>query len=671
MKLKNIFSLLASTLFVFSACSPDDYEMGGAQYTADQLKAPDAYTVDINGNRVTLTSKLVGCTPLWITPNGRSQEQQLTLDLPFAGEYEVTLGAETRAGAVYGEPYKFTLAQNDFTMLDSPLWFYLADKNYTKGSSFPDEQTLIEGISKKWYPNDKDYGLGCTGPVMYMTPYNPTNQEGAYTPEEEANMVYKPITFGRANWAPNWDPGFQSWLIPEDDPYMDSYMEFSMDAANGCVATMYRGESGSKGSSTGSNMVGKFNLGLLDKEHPTISFSDCFAMHNIGFDEVCSNYTQEVIIAEMTPYYLCLVTKRTNSEGPWYIVWNFVSEEVRQTNGACIPSEEVQLLSTSTPVLPEFSNLATDLFTVEIGDHTYIGDGITFTVNEDMPYDIIAWNGAEGVDKWQSKLNGKYNNSWAPMPGDDVWDNELEISKNSDGTYSYTYGDSEGTMTIGDNTLTFSDEVTFLTAKNDFRTIAVKGKTFTILEMNPAEGMKIGIPETKDDKGNVNSYIVVDLDVKPVGGGQTGPTVVSLTDTYYGENIAWIENNCFRLAFHHYGDNGTGIFKDASKVKLKKGQTIKVTFTLNGNVEWEKAPKCALIDNNIKTTWEPGCFDLDDAVTVNLTGETTVTLTNNTDATQKFTPTCLDLSIQLDGYLKNYNNDEVPDLIQSIKCVIE
>ena len=67
MKLKNIFSLLASTLFVFSACSPDDYEMGGAQYTADQLKAPDAYTVDINGNRVTLTSKLVGCTPLWIT----------------------------------------------------------------------------------------------------------------------------------------------------------------------------------------------------------------------------------------------------------------------------------------------------------------------------------------------------------------------------------------------------------------------------------------------------------------------------------------------------------------------------------------------------------------------------------------------------------------------------
>ena len=163
----------------------------------------------------------------------------------------------------------------------------------------------------------------------------------------------------------------------------------------------------------------------------------------------------------------------------------------------------------------------------------------------------------------------------------------------------------------------------------------------------------------------------MNLNVKPIGGGQTGPLVVPLTGTFYGENIAWIENNCFRLGFHHYGESGTGIFKDAASVKLKKGQTIKVTFTLKGDVEWEKAPKCALIDNNIKTTWEPSCFDLDDAVTVNLTGETTVTLTNTTDATQKFTPTCLDLSIQLDGYLKNFNAEEVPDLIQSMKCVIE
>ncbi len=669
MKLKNIFSMMAGTMMALASCSPDDYGFGVAQYSADDLKAPDAYTVTVDGNRVYLNSKISGCTPLWVTPNGRSQDEEITLELPFAGEYEVTFGAETRAGAVFGEPYKFTINQNDFTMLDNPLWFYLADKNYLKGSQFPDEQTLIEGISKKWYPGDKDYGLGFAGPVMYMAPYNPTNKEGGYTAEEEANLVCKPVPFGRANWAPNWDPGFQSWLIPEDDPYLDSYMEFSMDATNGCVAKMYRGESGTKGSSTGKNLVGKFNLGLIDKEHPTISFSDCYAMHNIGFDETCSNYTQDIIIAELTPYYLCLITKRTNSEGTWYLVWNFVSEEVRNTNGACIPAEEAALLKTSKPVLPEYENLLTNLFSVENNGITYVGNGITYTVSEDAPYDIMNWNGAPAANKWETVLNGEYKYNWSPAPGDNTWDNELVLSKASDGTIAYAYGDTEGKVTLNGNTITFSEGITFLTTSNDLCKVAIEGKTFTILEMNATEGMTLGIPNGNDANGNVTSYMVVNLNTKPIGGGQTGPLVVALTDDYYEHS--WVENGCLRLGFHHYGDGGTGIFKDAASVKLKKNQTIKVTFSLKSGLTWTKTPKCALIDNNIKTTWEQGCFDLEDAATVNTSGETTVTLTNNTGATQKFTPTCLDLSIQLDGYLDGYVSGDTPDVFEKISCVIE
>lgn len=84
-------------------------------------------------------------------------------------------------------------------------------------------------------------------------------------------------------------------------------------------------------------------------------------------------------------------------------------------------------------------------------------------------------------------------------------------------------------------------------------------------------------------------------------------------------------------------------------MKLKKNQTITVVFKISG-LTWDKTPKCALIDNNIKQTWEPGCFDLSDAVEVNTNGETTVSLTNTTGSTQTFTSTCLDLSIQLVGY---------------------
>ena len=659
---------MAGAALMFGACTPDDYGFGGAQYSSDNLVAPGAYTVSIDGNRVYLTSKISGCTPLWVTPNGRSQESELMLELPFAGDYEVTFGAETRAGAVYGEPYKFTLAQNDFSMLSDEKWFYLADKNFKTGDELPDEATLSAGISKKWYPCDADYGLGCAGPVMYMTPYDPDNDGAGYTADDEANIVYKDITFGRDNWAPNWDPGFQSWLIPETDPYMDSYMQFSMDAQNGCVATMYRGESGSKGASTGSNMTGKFNLTLTDKTKPLINFTDCYAMHNVGFDEVCANYTQDIQIIELTPYYLCLVTKRTNSEGNWYIVWNFVSEEVIQTNGACIPKEDAGLIDKAAPVLPEFEGLETDLFTVESDGVTYVGNQMTFTIDGDMPYEWLWWNGSPEVKEWQGVTKGDYTANWAPAAGDDIEDYELVISKASDGTYSYTAGEEEGKLTIAEGKLVFDKEITILTAANDFRTVAVKGREFTVMACEPGENIMIGVPSSVDSDGNTDSYLVANLNYKQISAGQTGPTVVPLTANYSDEGITWVENGCVRLAFHHYGDGGTGIFKDASGVKLKKDQTIKVTFRLkDGIVTWNQTPKCALIDNNIKTTWEPGCFDLDDAVTVNLAGETTVTLKNTTGATQKFTDTCLDLSIQFDGY----GEGDYANMFESVSCVIE
>ena len=127
MKLKKIYTMMAGAAMMLAACSPDDFGFGAAQYSSDDLKCPDAYTVTIDGNYVTLESKLKGCTPLWVTPNGRSQEQKLTIGLPFAGDYEVTLGAETRSGVVYGDPYQFSIDQNDFAQLSDEIWANLAE----------------------------------------------------------------------------------------------------------------------------------------------------------------------------------------------------------------------------------------------------------------------------------------------------------------------------------------------------------------------------------------------------------------------------------------------------------------------------------------------------------------------------------------------------------------
>lgn len=650
MKLKNIlYTLLVASTMLLAACTPDSFSFGDKTYSAEDLVAPDAYTVTINGNKVTLESKVSGCTPLWVTPNGRSQEQSLTIELPFAGDYEVTFGVETPGGVVYGNPYQFNLAQNDFSLLSDEKWFLLADKDYKTGDELPDAATLSAGIKKRWYPCDGDYGIGrCTGPVMYITPYDPDG-DGVYDAADEANVTYKDIVFGSANWKPNWDPGFQSWLIPETDPYMDSYMEFSMDAKNGCVATMYRGESGTKGSSTGTNMVGKFNLNLTDKTKPLATFTDCYSMHNTGFDEVCSNYTTDIQIIELTPYLLQIATKRTNSEGNWYICWNFVSEDVIKTKGECIPKEESGLLEKVDPVLPTFNNIMTDLFTAEIGGNTYVGSTTTFKLDTEKPYDFWWWNASADVQKWQPIIDGKYNSTWAPAAGDDIEDFEMTINKASDGTLNYECGDVSGKVTIVNGVMTFDKDISILTTSSDNRTIAVKGKVFTILENTAAETLTIGVPESTDENGYVNSYLVANLTYKKIStGGETGPTKVSIDSSTIPEHM-WIENGALRLAFWSYGDSGSGILTDVGSVKLKKNQTISVTFKISG-VTWSQTPKCALIDNNIKTTWEQGCYDLDDAVTVNVDGETTVSLYNNTGSTQTFKSTCLDLSIQMDGY---------------------
>ena len=679
MKIHNlIYTLLAAiAVFLLASCSPEDFGFGKKTYSPEDLVEGKAYTVTIEGNVLKLESKISDATSLWITPIGRSQEKAFTVELPFAGEYEVTFGVETPGGIVYGDPYKITLSQNDFSLLSDNKWFYLADKDYKTGDPLPSAETLAKGISKKWYPCDANYGVGqCTAPVMYIAPYDPDGDGKGFTAEEkdDKNVAYRDIVFGTGNWKPNWDPGFQSWLVPENDPYMDSYMTFSMDALNGCVATMYRGESGAKGASTGSNMVGKFNMNLNDKTKPLITFTDCYAMHNTGFDEVCSNYTQDIQIVELTPYVLQLVTKRTNSEGNWYICWNFVSEDVIATKGACIPKADQDLIETAKPKLPTFENIHTDLFTADINGDKYVGSKMTFTLDSETPYDFLWWNGSPNVKAWESVTGGKYNTTWAPALDDKALDNfELTISKASDGSYNYECGEADGKVKITENTLIFDKEISVFAVAGDKRTIELKGNQFYILG-NSADDqyLTIGIPETKDENGQVNSYLVAKLAYKKIATGPTGPTKVAIDNSIiHNEGIMWVENGCLRVGFHHYGETGKGLFKDVKSVKLKKNQTITVTFKIKGGVTWSKTPKCALIDNNIKQTWEPGAYDLPDAVVVDTNGgETTVSLTNTTGSTQTFTATCLDLSIQLDGF-GDYGGSTDNIDIEIVSCTIQ
>lgn len=622
MKLRNIINTcMVAAALLFTACSPDDYSLDKPDLQPEDLVEGVAFSVTVDEtNTVTLKSLLPeNYNVFWTQPNGRSQGNEVKIQLPFAGTYEVKFGVDTRGGIVYSEPYQFTLNTNNMSLLEDPLYAYL---------------TGGVGKSKKWVPVDKNYGVGnCTAPVMYCNPNDVLNDGSGST------------DIGLNNMVPNWDPGFQSWLIPADNAYMDSYMTFSLDDVNGCSITEYRGEEGTKGASTGTTLTGKFNLNLSDKNHPKLSFTDTYLMHNVGFNEVCENYTTDLYITALTPYLLQVATMRTNSEGSWWIVWNFIAEDV-QNGTVTIPTDDPGYQNPAKPVLPEIDNLATKIFTTDINGVNFTGEAMTFLVSEDAAYDWLWWNG--GASAWESVVKENYGTAWAPKWGDDVAEVEVTFAKKGTG-YTYTIGDDSGTMEIKDGKLVFDKAVTLFTVTGDNRTIELTGKEWQVMKCDPGSELVIGVPDATDGDGNVNTYLVANLTYKPVGGGQEGPTAVPFDASKVNNYIE--ADKYFRCQLYNPWGGGNDAV-DPANVKLKKNQKISVTVRLNG-FTFDKAAKMVLCCNRgSEQEWETACFDYARAITVNGDGSYTVSWTNDTGSTVKWDDgtSALTITMQYDGY---------------------
>lgn len=644
MKFNCYYSFLAAAALCvgFTACSDDDYSLGDVSVTPEQLVEGQSFTVTPtadNPNVIRLTSKVKGATALWVTPQGRSQSSDFTIDLPFAGEYEVTFGVMTSAGPVYGDPYKFTVGQNDFSMLSDDIWTNLAGGVDENGNGNP----------KKWVVNDMCYlDGGALGPVMYMSPDD-----------------YKDPEFGRANWSPNWDPGFQSWLIPEDDPYMDSYMIFGLDPVKGCTLTEYRNTS-----SGAQEVTGTFSLVTADPKHPKLTFNGgTYSMHNISFDGVCDNYTNDIRILECTPYVLQLATMRTNSEGPWWLVWNFVAADVKDGT-VVIPGDGPSLLQPSTVKLPEFDNLERSLFTVVGQDATYVGSQVTYLLNDETPYDYLWWNAA--TSKWEAQ--GLYGITMPAYDAVDDW--ALTLERNGlKATFETPEMDgAKAAFTIDGSKLVFAEPVTFITADN----YSVSGTEFQVMDCNPEnESLVIGVPAGTDNAGDVNRYLCVNLKPKAIGGGQQGPTMLKFNP----DNISlYLSDDPKRVGkleaalYHPWGGN-TKFFEDNSKLKIKKNQSIYITFHLEG-VEWNDgaSPRCHIDANDFNPEfcdWSLAGFDLGHNTVLNKSGDTTISLANGSGATFAFEGVdCISIGIETDGLVKSPLGDNGLIDVSQVKIVV-
>lgn len=624
MKIK-ILGGTCAALLALSACTQETFNYEAPNVSPADLVEGKAFSVSVNPetNEVTLSS-LMGDQYLasWVTPQGMAKGSTYSFSLPFSGSYEVSFGVMTRGGMVYSDPYSFTLTNNNFSLLSDDIWTNLAGGVDEDGNGNP----------KTWVPVNMNYGIGrCSAPVMYLSPDDVMNNGSGNSD----------LKFGSANWTPNWDPGFQDWLIGAGDPYLDSEMTLYLDAQKGSVAEIKRVTADGTQEYTTT-----FNLNVSDPQRPLISMNGGEILHAAWGDGVCSNYSTDIKIIECTPYLLQFATMRDNSEGPWWIVWNFVAKEVKE-DPSILPSDAPDLIEVASPKLPVYEDLATTLFTIE-GDASYYATETTFLMNEDKPYDVMYWNGANG-GSWDW-ING-YGSSWAPAY-DAADEFELVLTRKSDGSYSASLDSAEGAQssafTIGENTITFAEPMLFMTAGKQ----VIEGAELTVLKCSPAdEEVVLGIPDGYDDSGNVNRYLCLNLTIKPIGSAPEGPKTLAVNS----DNIdCWLDGGSGQIRIILYQPAGWGggdPAVDPEQLVLKKEQTLSVTFKLN-SIDWKEdaAPRAFLGVN--MTGYGSWSFDSPETTQVTKGGETTVSITNTTGSKYSFLNNdCVQIAVEQEGLI--------------------
>jgi hypothetical protein len=293
MKIKYIIFMIAGLFLI--ACSPDSYNMGEKDVTTDDLAEGIAYSVTpdpSNPNIIHLKSNMQGYTCLWNHPQGRSQKPTVDLRLPFAGEYEVSFGVETRGGVVYGAPHRFTVSTVCTDFIQDEMWTFLSGG---------------VGESKTWVL-DLDASGTCryfAGPLFFY------GVDDSWATVTEGQTV----TGDSWSWAADWK-GNGSWLFGSTGAADFGSMTFDLkDGANAVVEHL---------------VLGKTEKGtyMLDTENHTLRLTDAEILHDPGRSSIVTQWGNIKVLA-LTKDYMQLGVLRDNdpSEGPCQLSYNFVSKD--------------------------------------------------------------------------------------------------------------------------------------------------------------------------------------------------------------------------------------------------------------------------------------------------------------------------------------------------------
>ncbi|MFV0267211.1 MAG: hypothetical protein ACK5HT_08745 [Draconibacterium sp.] len=275
----SIYLVLLAIILAFSACQPEEYSMGTI-LSKEDLNFSITQNPD-DPNMIILESLTPGVTPLWQTPMGRSTKLTDTVKIPFMGDYKFVYGIESPGGYVQADTFRLSLTTNNLSYVDDPLW-----TNLTGGV----------GHKKTWRFDYGNYGLNA-GPLTYCEPQT--------TWDEWQNGT------AAIGWAPSWQDN--TWIIEEADTA--SRMTFAL--TEGAIMTTHK-------VTEGVDETGTF---FLDADNHTLSTTDATILRSNSFIANATNWNNNLVILELTENQLMVGVRRTNEEGDYLYVWNFVSEE--------------------------------------------------------------------------------------------------------------------------------------------------------------------------------------------------------------------------------------------------------------------------------------------------------------------------------------------------------
>lgn len=517
---------MATVICLSSACVPEKHELSGIEFTADDLSEGLAYTVtkdEENPNIVYLKSLLPSSYQVcWEHPQGRSQDNEVTLQIPFEGEYEVKFGVQTRGGLVYGNPATFTIDEFRAEFVQDELW------------------TLLTGgvnQEKVWVFDNGTYGYA----AGEMTHADPS------------------ITQEWGNWTPGWDPGKD---YTGDTGIWESTMTFDLKGgANVRIhTTSVNGNSDTEG------------VFMMNTENHTITFTNCELLHTPGWTSKVSNWSKDLKILELDENHLRIAVMRDYAaEDPWWLVWNYVSKEFADNYVPEVPpvTEEPE------PELPEgWESIISGVTT----------NNVKWTMSASTPYDWANLDGTfinnftagnypdwaqpqQDLNKLSLTIDYNANQYTFEMPDGTLTTGTYELDEKG----IFTFDQAVPTYYIGGNDYVFEG---YASAPEKLRILNVETIDGKI------SGMWLGALNEAETQ-----YMAYHFTPKPAEGGSSEPqgTLVSVDNSKLQYGIKW-EESTKHYSFTLYNiwteikNDNAPISEDELKIK----ESIKIKFTITG-----------------------------------------------------------------------------------------